>query len=379
VTVESPERVAGVARVDRRTKRLAKRIRPGEVAVIDHQDLDEVSAESLVRARARAVINASPSISGRYPNLGPAVLVEAGALLFDSLTPGLLERVAEGDELEIVGSALYRRGEAVARLERLSPPRVKERMAVARARLSEELDRFVENTLEYAKREKGLILGELALPEIATPLKGRHVLVVVRGSDYKEDLAAIRGYIEEMRPVLIGVDGGADALREEGYRPDLIVGDMDSVSDEALLSGAEVVVHAYPDGRAPGLVRAEKLGVAARTFPVPGTSEDAALLLTHGKGAALIVAVGTHSNMIDFLEKGRSGMASTFLVRLKVGSILVDAKGVNKLYRGRIRLRYLLQIGLAALIPVVVVIWLSEPIQRLGRGTLVHLRSLLKL
>lgn len=375
----SPERVAGLARVDRRTKRLAKRIRPGELAIIDHQDLDEVSAESLVRARVRAVINASPSISGRYPNLGPSVLVEAGVLLFDSLTPGLLDLVVEGEELEIAGATLSRRGEPVAQLERLTLPRIRERMTVARARLAEELDRFVENTLDYAKREKGLILGDVPLPDLSTSLRGRHALVVVRGSDYKEDLAAVRGYIEEMRPVLIGVDGGADALLEEGFRPHLIVGDMDSVTDEALRSGAEIVVHAYPDGRAPGLARVERLGLSARTFAVPGTSEDAALLLAHDKGAALIVAVGTHSNMIDFLEKGRSGMASTFLVRLKVGSILVDAKGVNKLYRGRLRLRYLLQIGLAALIPVILVIGLSEPIRRLGRGTLVHLKSVLGL
>lgn len=375
----TPERVAGKARVDRRTKRLAKRIRPGEVAVIDHQDLDEVSAESLVRARVRAVVNASPSISGRYPNLGPAVLAEAGVLLFDSVTPGLMERVAEGDELEIMGATLYRAGEPLAQLERLSLPQIRDRMAVARAHLSEELDRFVENTLEYAKREKGLILGDIPLPDLSTTLKGRHALVVVRGSDYKEDLAAVRGYIEEVRPVLIGVDGGADALLEEGFRPDLIVGDMDSVSDEALQCGAEIVVHAYADGRAPGLERTEHLKVPAKTFAVPGTSEDVAMLLAHGKGAALIVAVGTHSNMIDFLEKGRSGMASTFLVRLKVGSILVDAKGVNKLYRGRLRLRYLVQIGLAALIPLILVIGLSEPIRRLGKGTLVHLRSLLRL
>lgn len=374
----SPERIAGVARVDPRTKRLAKRIRPGEIAVIDHRDLDEVSAESLVRARVRAVVNASPSISGRYPNLGPAVLAEAGVLLFDALTPGLLSRVAEGDRVEILGLSLYRNGEPVAELERLTAARIGDRMAAARAHLSEELDRFVENTLEYAKREKGLILGDVPLPETKTPLRGRHALVVVRGSDYKEDLAAVRGYIEEVRPVLIGVDGGADALLEEGFRPDLIVGDMDSVSDEALRCGAEIIVHAYADGRAPGLERTERLQVPAATFPVPGTSEDAALLLAYGKGAELIVAVGTHTNMIDFLEKGRSGMASTFLVRLKVGSILVDAKGVNKLYRGRVRLQYLVQIALAALIPVIVVIGLSEPIQRLGRGTWVHLRSLLR-
>jgi uncharacterized membrane-anchored protein len=172
------------------------------------------------------------------------------------------------------------------------------------------------------------------------------------------------------------VDGGADALLENGFRPDLILGDMDSVSDEALLCGAELVVHAYPDGRAPGLARVEKLGMTATTMPVPGTSEDAAMLLAHGQGAELIVAVGTHSNMIDFLEKGRAGMASTFLVRLKVGSILVDAKGVNKLYRGRVRARYLVQIAVAALIPVAIVIGLSEPIRQLGRVSFLHLRTI---
>jgi uncharacterized membrane-anchored protein len=146
----------------------------------------------------------------------------------------------------------------------------------------------------------------------------------------------LRPYIREYRPILVGVDGGADALIEVGYTPDVIVGDMDSVSDHALRCGAEVVVHAYADGRAPGLQRVQDLGVAAVVFPAAGTSEDVALLLADEKGAALIVAVGTHATLVEFLDKGRQGMASTFLTRLRVGGKLVDAKGVSRLYRRRI-------------------------------------------
>ncbi|NLG84930.1 MAG: hypothetical protein GX493_10075, partial [Firmicutes bacterium] len=222
--------------------------------------------------------------------------------------------------------------------------------------LGVELEKFVQNTREYALKEKDLILGGVPPPEIKTKIKGRQVLVVVRGSNYREDLAALRSYIREMRPVLIGVDGGADALLEAGYRPDLLIGDMDSVSDEALRSGAEIVVHAYPDGRAPGLSRVKALGLPCHLFPAPGTSEDIAMLLAYERGADLIVAVGTHSNMIDFLEKGRPGMASTFLVRLKVGAILVDARGVSRLYHSRMKTGYLVGMFMAALLPLLALI-----------------------
>ncbi|MCL5292812.1 MAG: putative cytokinetic ring protein SteA, partial [Actinobacteria bacterium] len=201
------------------------------------------------------------------------------------------------------------------------------------------------------------------VPPTRTNFVGRHALVVVRGYSYKPDLQALRSYIREIKPVLIGVDGGADALLAKGYQPDIIIGDMDSVSDEALRSGAELIVHAFTGGRAPGLERLAKLGLTGSLFEAMGTSEDIALLLAYEKGAELIVAVGTHANLIEFLDKGRGGMASTFLVRLKVGSRLVDAKGVNKLYRRGVKISHLIVL-IAAAVAALTTIFFSSPVTR---------------
>jgi uncharacterized membrane-anchored protein len=208
--------------------------------------------------------------------------------------------------------------------------------------------------MEYLRRERDLLLDGVGVPDIRTRLEGRHALVVVRGYDYRQDLATLRHYIREFRPVLVAVDGGADALLEEGLKPDLIVGDMDSVSDEALRCGAEIVVHAYRDGHAPGLARVQELGIDPVVFPAAGTSEDVALLLADDKGAQLIVAVGTHATLVEFLDKGRSGMASTFLTRLRVGGKLVDAKGVSRLYRRGVPSHTLALLVVATLITFVV-------------------------
>ncbi len=245
--------------------------------------------------------------------------------------------------------------------------------------MSVELDRFIDNTIEYAKKEKGFILGEVEIPKVKTKYKDRHVLVVVRGQDYKEDLSTIISYIEEVKPVLVGVDGGADALVEFGYVPDVIVGDMDSVSDETLKKAGEIVVHAYVDGRAPGLKRIQDLGLDAIVFPAPGTSEDIAMLTAYEYGAELIVAVGTHSNMIDFLEKGRKGMASTFLVRLKIGSKLIDAKGVNLLYKSKLKIKYIWAMIIAALFPVLILAYLSPTTQQFIRIIQLKLKLLLNM
>jgi uncharacterized membrane-anchored protein len=326
----------GVVRLDRRTKNLTKRLKPGDIAVIDHVDLDRVSAEALVDCRVGAVINVADSISGRYPNLGPEILVEAGVPLVDKIGGELFSVLHEGEQVRLHEGALYRGEQVVAKGMPHDSQTVAELMDDARAGLSTQLEAFTANTLEYLRRERDLLLDGVGVPQIHTSMEGRHVLIVVRGYDYREDLVALRPYIREYRPVLIGVDGGADALVENGYAPDLIVGDMDSVNDDTLRSGAEVVVHAYRDGRAPGSERLERLGVDSIEFPATGTSEDVAMLLADSKGASLIVAVGTHNSLVEFLDKGRSGMASTFITRLRVGSKLVDAKGVGRLYRSRV-------------------------------------------
>ncbi|MDR7274381.1 putative cytokinetic ring protein SteA [Catenuloplanes atrovinosus] len=328
-----PGIVAGTARLDRRTKRLAGRLRPGEIAVIDHVDLDRVAADSLVAVGVAAVLNAKPSISGRYPNLGPEVLVKAGIPLLDDLGEGVFQQIREGDTVRIEGNTVFAGDEALVHGTRQDAESVAKAMADAREGLSVQLEAFAANTMDYLKQERDLLLDGVGVPEIETRINGRHVLIVVRGYDYRADLDVLRPYIREYRPVLIGVDGGADALVEAGYTPDMIIGDMDSVSDDVLRCGAEVVVHAYPDGRAPGLPRVHQLGVPAITFPAAATSEDIALLLADEKGAELIVAVGTHYTLVEFLDKGRGGMASTFLTRLRVGGKLVDAKGVSRLYK----------------------------------------------
>ncbi len=316
----SPEiGVSGPARVDRRTKNLTKRLQPGDIAVIDHQDIDKVSAEALVACRPAAVVNASPSISGRYPNLGPEILVDAGILLLDNVGTPVMTALKDGMAVSVVGDEVRFDGEPVASGTLLDATGVQEAMTDARAGLSDQLEAFAANTMEYLKKERELLLDGVGVPDIRTAIDGRHVLIVVRGYHYKEDLQTLRPYIREYHPVLIGVDGGADALIEAGLTPDLVVGDMDSVSDATLQCGAEIVVHAYRDGRAPGRQRVEELGIEPVVFPATGTSEDVAMLLADDKGATLIVAVGTHATLVEFLDKGRAGMASTFLTRLRVG------------------------------------------------------------
>jgi uncharacterized membrane-anchored protein len=358
--------ITGTARVDRRTKRLVPRLLPGEIAVVDHDDMDRIAAEGLIQRQVAAVVNAGRSSTGRYPNLGPLLLCSAGVHLVDEAGEQVM-LVPEGARLGLDGGRVFRLdGDGkveIARGRVLSLTDAEKSLDHAKQSISTVLERFAENTIGYIKDERHVLLETAQLPDVRTDFHGRHVLVVVRGYDYKEDLRALRSYVREVRPLLIGVDGGADAVLEFGLKPDLIIGDMDSVTTEALMSGAELVVHAYPGGEAPGLERIEALGIPCVVFEATGTSEDIAMLLAFEHGAELIVAVGTHANLIEFMDKGRKGMASTFLTRLRVGPILVDAKGVGRLYRGRIRRKDLMFLLAAALITMIVIVWLSEPLR----------------
>ncbi len=345
----------GVARLDRRTKNLLNRLRPGDIALIDHIDLDRAAAEALVAAGVAGVVNVAPSISGRYPNLGPEILVAAGVPVVDNAGADVFGAVREGDVVRLDEDTLYAHdGRVVAKGDRLTQDSVAAAMAEARAGLATQLEAFAANTTEFLRRERDLLLDGVGVPAVRTELADRHVLVVVRGPHHREDLHALRRYIREYRPVLVGVDGGADALWEQGYVPDLVVGDPEAVRDEVLTCGAEVVVHAYRDGRAPGLQRLQDLGVEPVVFAAAGTSEDIALLLADATGASLIVAAGTHATLEEFLDKGRSGMASTFLTRLRVGGKLVDAEAVSRLYRSRIKLSTLVALVAATVVTFVV-------------------------
>jgi uncharacterized membrane-anchored protein len=355
------DRLHGTARCDKRTKNLVKRLRPGTIAVIDHADLDALAARALAESGVGAVINAQPFISGKYPNRGPAVLAAAHVPLFQLSDPAQFARLREGTHLVIdEGFGLYQNDRLVDSLIGWDDARISLETIAARANLGAELEKFARNTLQYLDADKDLLLDPTGVPALRrAKIAGRHALVVVRGDGYKEDLAGLRDYMTGVRPVVIAVDGGADALLEIGRRPDIILGDMDSISDTALRSGAQIIVHAYKDGSAPGLERVKALGLEADVFAVPGTSEDAALLLAYEHGADLIVAVGTHSNLEDFLDKGRAGMASTYLVRLKVGPRLVDARGVFKLYQPNPPFSALLGLLLSFLFAVVVLLHYS--------------------
>jgi uncharacterized membrane-anchored protein len=361
--------ISGVARLDRRTGRLAGRLNHGDVAIIDHVDLDRVTAEALIAARPAAIVNVQPSISGRYPNLGPELIVASGIALLDNVGPEIFGAVKEGTKIRVDGDLVFVGELPVAKGTGQDAHTVAALMTEAEAGMSAQLEAFAVDTAQYLGRERELLLDGVGVPAVRTGFAGRHALVVVRGYDHERDLRSLKHYIREFKPVLIGVDGGADALLRAGHKPHVIVGDMDAVSDAALGCGAEVVVHAYPDGRAPGLLRVQDLGIEAVTFPTSATSEDLAMLLADDKGAELIVAVGTHATLTEFLDKGRAGMASTFLTRLRVGGKLVDAKGAAQLYRTRISSAALLLLVVAALAAVIAALAVSDP----GQAYLQHI------
>jgi uncharacterized membrane-anchored protein len=359
-----PERETGFtgpARLGKRTKRLVKRIGVEDVAIIDHAGIDRVSGEDLVACGVKHVINVAPSVAPHYANRGPSILVDGGVHLVDMPGAPLFDVLKDGETVTLDGGRLLREdGELVAEGDVLDRETVARAYEEAERRIGEALEAFAENTMTHIREERELLSGEIALPDFDTTFRDRPALIVVRGVDHKRDLRILRPYVRETRPVIVAVDGGANAILEEGLKPDMIVGDMDSATDEALRCGAELVVHAYPDGRAPGRKRLDPMDLDYKVVPAPATSEDVALLVAAEKGANLIVSVGSHFNLVEFLDKNRAGMSSTFLTRLRVGEILVDAKGVSRLYRPSAGRGPILLVSLAALAVLIVIVATSE-------------------
>jgi uncharacterized membrane-anchored protein len=329
----SPEEaVEGAARLGRRTKDLVKRLRPGDIAVIDHVNVDRIAAEELVAAGVCAVVNASPSSDGRYPNAGPLLLARAGVTLVDAEDADPFALIDDGTRVSIDAGVVSSAGREVLRGRVLGVEELEDRLLEQRERVDEALAEFAENTVAHVRQEADLLTGAIEFPATRTSFRDRQVLIVVRGDRHRRDLKALNAYIRDVHPLVVAVDGGADGCLEAGLRPDVILGDMDSASDVALGCGAELIVHAYPDGRAPGRDRLLGMGLEHTLVPAAGTSEDVAMLMSYEKGADLIVSVGAHFNLIEFLDRKRGGMSSTFLTRLRIGEKLVDAKGVSRLY-----------------------------------------------
>jgi uncharacterized membrane-anchored protein len=369
--------LTGHAKLDRRTKDLVKRLTADDIAIIDHTDLDRVSAEELLESGVRVVVNVSSSQSGRFPNPGPLALVRGGVRLIDVADADLFDNVHEGELLTVRGAGLFRNGTCLATGRMLDERELERVLGDQRGRVTEALEAFAENTMRYLREEGKLLAEGIDFPPLATRFRDRHALVVARGPGYKRDLRMVKPYIRDFKPVLIAVDGGADALLQAGYKPDVIVGDMDSVSDAALLCGAELLVHGYRDGPAPGEERAQRLGAPYQVVRATGISEDVALLLAYEKGSELIVAVGTHFNLIEFLERNRAGMSSTFITRLKVGEILIDAKGVSRLASRQVGIWPLVLFALGGLGAIAVAIIVSPALRHLIEYLALRLRDLL--
>ncbi len=349
--------IHGTARLGRKTKDLVKRLGAADIAVIDHTNIDRIGAEELIATGVRAVINTSDSSNGRYPNSGPLLLTEAGITVIDAPRSALFDMLKDGDPLTIEGGTILSGGEEILTGRVLEAGELAEQLERQRREIDAALADFAENTVSRVRGEGDLLMGGIDFPITRTSFRDRHVLIVVRGHRHHRDLQALRAYIRDVKPLLVGVDGGADALLEAGLTPNVILGDMDSASDAALRCGAELIVHAYPDGTAPGRERLLDLGLEHTTVPAPGTSQDVAMLLASEKGASLIVSVGAHFNLIEFLDKDREGMSSTFLTRLRIGENLVDAKGVSRLYNPGLELGYVALFGIAfaALLVIVIV------------------------
>ncbi len=348
--------IEGIARLGERTKHLVKRLRPGDIAVVDHVNIDRIAAEELIEAGVAAVLNASPSSNGKYPNAGPLMLTRAGIRLIDAPGAGLFNLLRDGERVTIDGGTVRIADQEVLRGRVLTEPELELALVEQRQRIDEALAEFAENTVAHVRQETDLLTGSIEFPPTRASFRDRHVLIVVRGERHRRDLKALRAYIRDMRPLIVAVDGGADGVLEAGMKPDVILGDMDSASDAALECGAELIVHAYPDGRAPGCARLIEADLPHTVVPAAGTSEDVAMLMAFEKGAALIVSVGAHFNLIEFLDRKRGGMSSTFLTRLRIGEQLVDAKGVSRLYNPSSTLAPIAMFGVAFLVLLTILI-----------------------
>ncbi|MFI5720230.1 putative cytokinetic ring protein SteA [Nocardia sp. NPDC051750] len=333
----------GIARVDRDTRRLVERLGPGDIAVLDEMDLDQAVADRLIAAGVTAVVNTSPSISGRYPNVGPEVLVAGGVLLLDTVSSDAFGRIKDGARVRIDGGVVYsgrftrKEPEVLVECLELDEEAIAERMREARNGLAEHLESFAGDTLEFIRAESSLLMDGIGVPGPELDLTGRQVVVVGAGPGHAEDLKKLKPFIREYGPIMIGVGTGAEALRRTGYRPDLIVGNPDDLTTKTLTCGAELIVPADLEGRADGLERVKELGLGATTFPCSGTPADLALLLAHHHGAALIVTAGASASLEEFFDRGRrDSNPATFLTRLKVGESIMDASAVATLYRSRV-------------------------------------------
>lgn len=353
--------VVGTARVDRDIDRLLRRVGPGDIVVMDALDLDRITADALVEAHIAGVVNASPSISGRYPNLGPEVLVANNITLIDSTGPDVFKKIKDGSKIRLHSGGVYSGDRRLIHGVERDDEEIADLMHDAKTGLVAHLEAFAGNTIEFIRSESPLLIDGIGIPDVEVDLYRRHVVVVTDGPGAEDDLKALKPFIKEYQPVLVGVGGGADTLQKAGYLPRLIVGNPEQMSAEVLKCGAQVVLPADSDGHANGLERIQDLGIGAMTFPAAGSAADLALLLVDHHGASLIVTVGHSASIEEFFDRSRQqSNPSTFLTKLKVGEKLVDAKAVATLYRNNISGGAIAMLVVAVLFAIVAALWVSH-------------------
>ncbi len=334
--------VTGTARVGTPTSSVLPLLRPGDIAVIDHVDLDRDTATALVEAGVRAVVNAAPMISGRYANLGPEVLAEAGVLLVHQVGKDGIGRIQDDQQIRLLDGVVYAvlpdgQDEEIASGRAIDLDEVHHEMDRAHGDLVAHIDALAHPTGDSPRREQELLLGGRGLPDTTTQLAGRPVVVVAR-TDHA-DLQAIGPFVREQAPVVVAVGACANDLLGLSWAPDVVVvtaGDPGSMpSADALRVATDVVLMAPRGSSLAEQATIEAVASAPHLVDSSATAEDLALLLAYHHDAALIVGVGLGARLEDFLGGQSAARTSSFATRLKVGDRLVDAAAVRALYAGR--------------------------------------------
>lgn len=318
--------------------------------MVDIMDIDQRSAESLAHCNPRAVVNAQASISGRYPTGGPLVLADAGIAIIDNAGSEVMTW-RDGTDVTIEGGLITPLdGEAVQGTH-LTREAIETAMESAADGMHVQLASFTANAMDVVAHDAGVLLDGKDIPQTGVSLDGKHVVVVAPGYHHVEQLAAIKRYVRERKPVFIAVGEAADVVASSSRPPTIILGNVESVSEKVLGSAKAIVVH-DPSAKEAGLNRVESLGLDHEASKATIASADLAVLMAAAGGASVIVTVGMDTRLLDFLEQGRSDMAGTFLARLQAGPAVVDASTLALVYRHRFSWLSLLALvlsGVAAL------------------------------
>lgn len=327
----------GVLRDCTASGRGLKRLREGDIAVIDAPDITRQLSQRILAAKPAAVINLARFTTGAVPNFGPLMLLDADILLVEGAGVELSQGMRDGKRARILEDGAIAHGEkTIGSGAVVTRAMAEERFGEAQEGLVDHMEAYFGNTIQFIHSEAPLLIDGLGIPDTGVDLHGKKVLIAAPGNNHRNQIKLLRNFIREYEPVIIGVDDAADTLVELGHTPDLIVGNPANIGADTLRSGARVILPAEPDGHAIGLERIQDLGIGAMTFPAATDSAiDLALLLADYHGAELIVNAGTALDLDAIFADSPQAAPAALLTRTKVGAKLVDAQAIANLYTVR--------------------------------------------